>query len=88
MSGDGRLSTRQWRRLRLLVLDRDLWLCQVNGPGGKHHATEVDHIVPRGQGGDFWDPSNLRAACRPCNLGRREPTGGRQAKAGAYRTRF
>ena len=64
---DPRLATPAWRRLRLAVLDRDLWLCQIKGPGCARYATQVDHIVARADGGDVWDTANLRAACRACN---------------------
>lgn len=71
--------SRAWRRLRLLVLDRDGWRCQlptVTGSLCGAPASHVDHIVPRKDGGgDGLD--NLRAACPPCNLRRgagRPPT--------------
>ena len=66
-SADARLSSRSYRRLRLAVLDRDLGLCQMKGPTCTRFATEVDHIVARADGGAMWDPTNLRAACGPCN---------------------
>jgi 5-methylcytosine-specific restriction endonuclease McrA len=69
MAGDG-LHSRTWRRIRLAVLDRDGWRCQIAGPECSSVATCVDHIVPRSEGGAMWDPANLRAACRRCN-GRR-----------------
>lgn len=70
-------STRRWRRLRLLVLDRDGWRCQLPVDGGGESdvalcgawASHVDHITPRALGGTD-DPANLRAACRACNLRR------------------
>jgi 5-methylcytosine-specific restriction endonuclease McrA len=49
------------------VIDRDLGLCQIKGPHCTTYATEVDHIVPRIEGGALFDPANLRAACRACN---------------------
>jgi 5-methylcytosine-specific restriction endonuclease McrA len=64
---DPRLNTVAWRRLRLLVLARDRHVCQVRGPVCTRVATCVDHIVSRSDGGDMWNPANLRAACRPCN---------------------
>lgn len=71
-------STRHWRRLRALVLDRDGHSCQLpvegghagnGGPTCGAFATHVDHVVPRKLGGSDH-PSNLRAACAPCNLRR------------------
>lgn len=64
---DPRLSTLEWKRLRRLVLDRDLGLCQIGGPGCTRYATCVDHIVARADGGDCWQPANLRASCARCN---------------------
>lgn len=71
--------SRPWRRLRLMVLDRDRYRCQLPVADGSvcgAPASHVDHIVPRKDGGTD-DPSNLRAACPPCNLRRgagRPPT--------------
>ena len=59
-----------WRKIRLAVLDRDGHICQIRGPKCLIDATDVDHIVPWRAGGAFFDPSNLRAACGPCNRGR------------------
>jgi 5-methylcytosine-specific restriction endonuclease McrA len=64
---DPRLKTLAWQRLRLLILDRDGWQCQVHGSMCTHHASVVDHITARADGGDCWDPANLRAACVQCN---------------------
>lgn len=69
-------STRRWRRIRLLVLDRDGWRCRLPVKGGTDanggaecgaYATHVDHVLPRAQGGSD-EPGNLRAACSSCNL--------------------
>lgn len=77
---DPRLTSRAWRALRLAVLDRDSWRCQVNGPDCTSVATTVDHVVARADGGDFWTPANLRAACRRCNCaGGAEMTNRRRA---------
>ena len=64
---DPRLATPAWRAVRRVVLDRDLGLCQIRGPHCSKWATCVDHIVDRADGGDMFDPANLRAACRSCN---------------------
>ncbi len=55
-------STRAWRRVRQLVLERDGQVCQWCGG----HATEADHLIPRGRGGSD-DLANLVAACGDCN---------------------
>jgi hypothetical protein len=48
---------------REAIFIRDEHVCQLCG--GK--ATEIDHI-----NGSSSDPSNLRAVCKPCNMGRLE----------------
>ena len=69
-------STRRWRRLRLAVMERDRWRCQVPvddagriDPAGRPcllPADTCDHITPRALGGlDVAD--NLRAACSTHN---------------------
>lgn len=66
-------SSRAWRKVRRFVLERDGYRCQVPTEAGQpclEHATHVDHVVPRSQGGAFLDPANLRAACQACNLTR------------------
>ncbi len=48
---------------------RDEHCCQYCGD----HADSVDHVVPRSRGGrNEWE--NLVAACRPCNLRKRDRT--------------
>jgi 5-methylcytosine-specific restriction protein A len=69
-TSDARIQTRAYRLLRLWVLDRDRGQCQIRGPKCTQLATEVDHIVSRADGGQVFDPANLRAACRPCNAAR------------------
>jgi len=59
-----------WPRVRRAILERDGHLCQIRSPKCTGHATHVDHIIPTTQGGAWWDPTNLRAACQNCNLGR------------------
>lgn len=63
-----------WQRLRLVILARDGQVCQIPAayrfPGRAgvcaRPANSVDHIIPRSRGGQTI-PTNLRAACRPCN---------------------
>lgn len=57
-----------WANVRVNVLARDGWRCQLRLPGCTGHATQVDHIVPRSIAP--WlaaDPANCRAACFGCN---------------------
>ena len=66
MSGaGGSIHSRQWKQVRLRVLQRDAYECQIT-VGCPRPATSVDHIVPRSRGGDNG-LDNLRAACGPCN---------------------
>ncbi len=65
LSTGQRGSTREWRQVRAQVLDRDGHRCQLCGAP----ATHVDHVTPKRDGGSDH-PSNLRALCAACNLGR------------------
>jgi 5-methylcytosine-specific restriction endonuclease McrA len=68
---DPRLRTAAWQSLRLVVLDRDLWQCQVKGDGCLGFAGEVDHIISTvDDPASFWDVANLRASCKRCNARR------------------
>ena len=58
-----------WTTLRLRILERDNYECQMRTPVCTHKATQVDHIQPIARGGAWLDPSNLRAACASCNRG-------------------
>ena len=57
-----------WERVRLLVLKRDLYTCQIRTHCNGARATEVDHIRPISE---FPEGRlmlmNLQAACKPCN---------------------
>lgn len=59
-----------WQRIRKNILTRDNHQCQIAGPKCTGTATHVDHIIPITKGGAWWDPDNLRAACKNCNLAR------------------
>lgn len=64
-------STTRWRTFRLSILNRDRWRCTIRADGCLGAANEVDHIIPLQMGGQKYDPNNCRAACKPCNLGRK-----------------
>lgn len=64
-------STRAWRRIRLLVLERDSYRCRLQLTGCTTVATEVHHLLPRTISGD--DIRYLRSVCRPCNVAAGEP---------------
>ena len=54
---------------RRAVFARDSHQCQYCG----QTADSIDHILPRSRGGEhIWE--NVAAACRPCNLRKRDRT--------------
>ena len=59
-----------WRNVRAEVLERDGYACRIRLPKCTGMATQVDHIVAIVDGGDWYEPSNLRASCAYCNAAR------------------
>jgi 5-methylcytosine-specific restriction endonuclease McrA len=63
-----------WKNVRLSVLARDGWVCQVRQSPNCRPDLRVprnghcDHVIPVAQGGAALDPWNLRACCGPCNV--------------------
>ena len=58
-----RLETEEYRPLRLQILERDGWRCQVCGD---RQQLDIHHIIPRSRGGsDSQD--NLITLCRTCH---------------------
>jgi 5-methylcytosine-specific restriction endonuclease McrA len=54
---------------RRAVFARDDYRCQYCGST----ADSIDHVMPRSRGGQhIWE--NVAAACRPCNLAKRDRT--------------
>ena len=54
---------------RRAVFARDDYRCQYCGSA----ADSIDHVLPRSRGGEHsWE--NVAAACRPCNLAKRDRT--------------
>jgi len=73
----------QWVRTRALVLKIDNYLCQpCLRQGRPTPATEVDHIVPKSQGGGD-EADNLEAICKNCHVAKTktEAEHGRGCKA-------
>lgn len=57
---------RRWEPLRLRVLQRDRYLCQLCLPKRFTAATEVDHVIPRSKNGTN-DIENLMSVCSDCH---------------------
>lgn len=59
-------STREWRKIRAQILERDHHRCTWRGPAGQcpnRSQLHVDHVQPLADGGTN-DPSNLRTLCQ------------------------
>lgn len=57
----------QWQKLRLRILQRDGYRCQLCKLAGRiTPARDVDHILNRASGGTD-DPGNLQSLCKPCH---------------------
>lgn len=65
-----------WRKVRLVALERDNYLCQACLKQGIYtQATDVDHIKPKALGGtDELD--NLQSLCRVCHKIKTKREGG------------
>jgi 5-methylcytosine-specific restriction endonuclease McrA len=64
--------TKRWRDLRLVILERDGWMCRgcdvphlLTGKAPAPNSPVVDHIDPhRGNLVLFWDEANLQSVCK------------------------
>lgn len=57
----------QWTKLRKIVMQRDVYLCQpCLSKGRPTPAKQVDHIVPKSRDG-LDDLDNLQAICVECH---------------------
>lgn len=86
--GQGR-GGRPWRRKRARILERDGKLCIPCKEAGRLTlATQVDHIIPKAEGGTD-DDNNLQSICGPCHeaKSRAEAARGRNAKGSRFRSR-
>ena len=62
--------SKQWRDLRLVILERDGWACQWPD-GCDARGDQVDHIIPwREAPALAFDTGNLRALCKFHNSSR------------------
>lgn len=66
MSAKGNLSQREWRALKLAVLERDGYACKYCRKPLSYESATMDHVMPRSKGGPTV-AINLVPACRKCN---------------------
>ena len=61
--------TARWQRLRMAVLQRDLFTCQFCGVVEHRKGQLVaDHrTAHRGDAALFWDADNLQCLCKTCH---------------------
>lgn len=63
--------TARWQKLRMDVLVRDMFTCQMAGCGRIEHRTSqlvADHkLQHHGDAELFWDARNLQCLCKPCH---------------------
>lgn len=61
--------TARWQQLRMEVLTRDLFTCQMcTRSEYRTNLLVCDHIKPhRGHDALFWDMNNLQCLCKPCH---------------------
>jgi len=68
-----RLPNREIKYTRQSIFERDRFICQYCGKKFKRNELEVEHVIPRAQGGkSIW--SNVVAACNSCNSKKRDRT--------------
>ena len=65
-------STREWRKIRLRILKRDSYQCQLRIAGICRYRADCVHHLHGKAAGD--NPAGLVAACTPCNLRIGDPT--------------
>jgi len=58
-------NSRQWRKLRLMILQRDPICKECERKGMIESSNVVDHITPINKGGARLNPDNLQGLCTP-----------------------
>jgi 5-methylcytosine-specific restriction endonuclease McrA len=58
------------KSLRFEIFKRDKFTCQYCGRQTPTVVLEIDHIIPKVEGGPLADPNNLITACFDCNRGK------------------
>jgi 5-methylcytosine-specific restriction endonuclease McrA len=78
-----RINTRRWRVIRDRVV-REEPLCRLRLPGCTIISTTADHIRPRKLYPQLtYERSNLRGACRQCNMRRGDGSPRRMSSIGS-----
>ena len=80
---DKRYNTQRWRRVRRLVLQRDMYRCWITGcPRLANQCAHIISVEPGFPDSLFFGMHNLRASCRPHNMtqGVAPSSNGRRAK--------
>lgn len=68
-----RLPYREVKFTRQSIFERDRFTCQYCGKRFKRDDLQMEHVIPKAQGGkSTWD--NVVAACGPCNAMKRDRT--------------
>jgi 5-methylcytosine-specific restriction endonuclease McrA len=60
---------KKWERAAASFLRRHPFCAECQRRGRDVPAFVVDHIVPRGEGGEMWDRANWQPLCNPCHNG-------------------
>lgn len=66
------LTSSAWKALRLIVLDRDGWMCGSCGKPVEGADATVDHIVPFVSVEESNHLHNLTTLCRSCNSSKQD----------------
>ena len=62
------ITSPRYSKWRSAVLDRQPLCVLCLASGRTVAAEELDHIVPRSEGGAVMDEDNVRPLCRPCHI--------------------
>lgn len=73
----------RFRKLRLLVLQRDEFTCHWCGTEVTPETADVDHLTPRALGGED-NMENLVTSCRACNRSRGARLGNARRRGGGF----
>lgn len=75
---DLRYHTGEWRRLRMVILEREP-ICRACRYADKvRAAVQIDHIRPVTAGGNFFDEENLQPLCQSCHASKSAKEGNRK----------